>query len=202
MLLRSYLFSLPAAVFLLAAFFYTIPLLKKDWWRVVASVSLCLTLLGGFFYARYGNENMDYMTNDEVAGVEYLYSIAPSNSLFLGGWDGAPWQHKAYEKYMLVTLNNPQLFQAASTQDVNAIVEYLRSHSRGNAYILFTRSQKTTFNSLSGLPPGSLDHIEEKIAASRDFSLIYRNPDAQIYQFVRSCSAAGHAGAFQSCSQH
>jgi O-antigen/teichoic acid export membrane protein len=186
MLLRSYLFSLPSMVFLMAALFYNIPLLKKDSWRLVASVCICLILLGGFFYTRYGNENMDYMTTDEVNGVNYLYSIAPRNALLLGGWDGAPWQYKDYEKYQLVTLDNPDLFEAASKEDVNAIVKYLRSHARGNVYVLFTRSEKTTFNSMSGLPPGSLDEIEEKIAASGDFNLVYRNPDVQIYQFVGS----------------
>jgi O-antigen/teichoic acid export membrane protein len=184
MLLRSYLFSLPSMVFLMAALFYSIPPLKKDSWRLVASVWLCLILLGGFFYTRYGNENMDYMTKDEVNGVNYLYSIAPRNALLLGGWDGAPWQQKDYEKYQLVTLDNPDLFEAASKEDVNAIIKYLRSHSRGSVYMLFTRSEKTTFNSMSGLPPGSLDEIEEKIAASGDFNLVYRNPDVQIYQFV------------------
>jgi 4-amino-4-deoxy-L-arabinose transferase-like glycosyltransferase len=186
MLLRSYLFSLPSMVFLMAALFYNISGLKRGYWRVVASVCLCLILLGGFFYTRYGNENMDYMTNDEVAGVEYLYSIAPAHSLFLGGWDGAPWHYKDYEKYVLVSLSDSHLFHAASTQDVNAIVQYLQSHrlKGGNVYLLFTRSQKTTFDSMSGLPPGSLDQIEEKIAASGDFNLVYHNPDAQIYQFI------------------
>jgi O-antigen/teichoic acid export membrane protein len=186
MLLRSYLFSLPSMVFFIAAFFYSVPLLKKGHWRVVGSVCLCLILLGGFFYTRYGNENMDYMTNDEVAGVEYLYSIAPAHSLLLGGWDGAPWHFKDYEKYTLVSLSESHLFKAASTEDVNAIVQYLQAHQQkgGNVYMLFTRSQKMTFNSMSGLPPGSLDQIEEKIAASGDFNLVYQNPDAQIYQFI------------------
>jgi hypothetical protein len=118
--------------------------------------------------------------------VRYLYSIAPNHSFFLGGWDNAPWQYKDYEKYSIVTLDTPELFQAASAQDVNAIVKYLQLHGQkgGNTYVLFTRSEKTTFDSMSGLPPGSLDQIEQKIAASGDFNLVYRNPDAQIYQFV------------------
>src|SRR5204863_4195716 len=143
---------------------------------------------GGFFYTRYGNENMDYMTTNEVSGVSYLYSIAPSHSLFLGGWTGAPWQYKDFEKYQLITLGDSHLFQALSKQDVNAVVNYLQSkRQRGkSAYMLFTRSQKVTFNSMSGLPAGSLDQFEEKIATSGDFNLIYRNPDVQIYQFVAS----------------
>jgi hypothetical protein len=50
--------------------------------------------------------------------------------------------------------------------------------------MLFTRSEDVTFNSMSGLPAGSLDQIEQKIAASGDFNLIYHNRDTQIYQFV------------------
>ena len=207
MLLRSYLFSLPSMVFLMAAFFYTVPsslkiapfswtvvntcswgsLLKKESWRVAAHVCLCLILLGGFFYTRYGNENMDYKTNDEVAGIRYLYSIAPDHSLFLGAWGGAPWQFTGYEKYTLVTLADPRLSNYALNENITAIAKYLQLQlpKGGKAYMLFTRSQKVTHDMLPGLlPPGSLDHIEEKIATSSDFRLIYHNPDAQIYQLV------------------
>jgi O-antigen/teichoic acid export membrane protein len=186
MLLRSYLFSLPPMVFLMAAFFYNLPVLKKGYWRVIVSACLCLALLAGFFYTRYGNEDMDYMTNDEVAGVRYLYSVAPDHSLFLGGWDGAPWQFAGYEKYAIVSFSDPTLFQYASTENTTAIEKYLQSQLQkgGKAYVLFTRSQKVTYDTVSGLPPGSLDQIEQKLAASGDFNLIYRNPDAQIYQFV------------------
>jgi hypothetical protein len=70
-------------------------------------------------------------------------------------------------------------------QDVRTIVSYMQLHShKGNAYMFFTRSQKATFNSMSGLPLGSLDQIEEKVATSGNFKLIYQNLDVQIYQFV------------------
>ncbi len=187
MLLRSYLFSLPFMVFLVAALFYTVPFLKKESWNVAARVCFCLILLGGFFYTRYGNEKMDYMTNDEVAGVRYLYSIAPDHSLFLGAWWGAPWQFADYEKYKIVTLNDPLLSKYASKNDVSAIAKYLQLQlpKGGNAYMLFTRSQKVTQDMLPGLlPPGSLDRIEAKIATSGKFRLIYHNPDVQIYQFA------------------
>ena len=187
MLLRSYLFSLPLMVFLMAALFYTIPCLKKESWNVVARVCFCLILLAGFFYTRYGNEKMDYMTNDEVAGVRYLYSIAPDHSLFLGAWWGAPWQFKDYGKYTLITLNDPPLSEYAAKNDVSAIAQYLQLQlpKEGNVYVLFTRSQKATQDMLPGLLPlGSLDHVEAKIATSSKFRLIYHNPDVQIYQFA------------------
>ena len=196
MLLRSYLFSLPSMVFLMAALFYNLPQLKffynlpqlaKEYLRVVATVALCLVLLGGFFFTRYGNEDMDYMTNDEVAGVRYLYGIAPDHSLFMESYTGAPVQFEDYEKYTLHSLQDliTSPTQSISTLSVATIAKYLQSNrTGGNVYILFTRSEKVTYDTLSGNPPGSLDTLEQKIAASGDFNLIYQNPDVQIYQFV------------------
>jgi len=95
MFLRIYLFSLPFMVFFAAALFYPpyrLPVREKFPWRTIAIICANLVLLGGFLFTRYGNERVDYMTYNEVAGVRYLYAIAPSNSLFLTGWGGAPLQ--------------------------------------------------------------------------------------------------------------
>lgn len=195
MLLRAYLFSQPSMVFLMATLLLDLPLLKKDSWRVAANICLCLLLLAGFCLTRYGNENMDYMTNDEVAGVRHLYSIAPAHSLLLGAWDGAPWQQQDIEKYVTATLPQPGLLpqdgavdfsHAIATGDTNSIIKYIqfRCPKEGNVYMLFTRSQKVMFTSMAGFPPSDFDRLENNVATSGHFILVYSNPDARIYQFL------------------
>src|SRR6266487_1284236 len=87
MLLRIYLFSLPLVVFFAAALFYITSASGRSRKMTVAVTGVSLILLGGFLFTRYGNERMDYMTYAEVDSAHYLYSIAPPNSLLIGGWD-------------------------------------------------------------------------------------------------------------------
>ena len=64
-----------------------------------AVVVTCLLLLGGFMFARYGNESADYVTSNEANAVAYLYSVAPTQSLLLAGWAGTPWRYQDLEQY-------------------------------------------------------------------------------------------------------
>ena len=181
MLLRIYLFSLPMLAFFAAALFYTRTNLATSHWVLAAVLGSSIILLGGFFFTRYGNERMDYMTNAEVAGVRHLYSIAPPDSLLLAGWDGTPWQFQDFEKYSLYSMTDV-LPDAVATSNVDAIVQFIESQRPPHAYLIFTRSQKATADS-AGLPPGTLDRLEDALLKSGKFKMMYRNPDAQIFAY-------------------
>ncbi|HKD76635.1 MAG TPA: hypothetical protein VKB76_14120, partial [Ktedonobacterales bacterium] len=97
MLLRIYLFTLPAMVFFVAAPYVS---LGTHPVRRSAAISLlCLALLGGFFFTRYGNERNDYITQAEVMGVAQLYRIAQPHSLLIQGWEGTPWKYQEFESF-------------------------------------------------------------------------------------------------------
>jgi O-antigen/teichoic acid export membrane protein len=215
MLLRIYLFVLPPVVFFAASLPYSrtilrssarvekpsltgeakpSPLLRRRAWVGGAKPSPLLTgavaagvivLLVGFLFTRYGNERQDYMTYNEVNGVRYLYSIAPPNSTFIEGWDGAPWQFQDFEKYNTYSLTDV-LPDAVPDANVNAIIQFIKSkeHAHTQTYMLFTRSQKATAEMTSGLPPGALDNLENAMLASGHFRLVYSNPDAQILLYI------------------
>lgn len=213
MLLRCYLFMLVGMSFFAASIFFDVPSLadlKKISWLAHVSrhfnhsallinkatrkfpqlqgvliVMLLFVLLSGFLFTRYGNENVDYKTYDEVNGVFHLYDIAAPHSLFVAGWLGTPWQVKDFEKFQLATLaDNDTLTNAIDQNNVNTLIRFMRSQPHPQAYILFSRSQKAWFNAMSGLPAGKLDTFENAVEASGDFNLIYRNSDIQIYQLV------------------
>ncbi|WP_220196248.1 hypothetical protein [Ktedonospora formicarum] len=196
MLLRCYLFSLPSMIFLAASvvyekppfpsFFSRLTMIKLPWKGLVMS-SLTIILLGGFLFTRYGNENIDYKTYDEVNGVQMLYSIAPSKALFVAGWTGTPWQMKNFEKFRVTTLaTNETLSNDIITLDVRDVVHFMQDQQRPQTYMIFTRSQKAWFDAMSGYPVGSLDKFEEAINSSGEFTLIYRTTDVQIYQLTSS----------------
>ncbi|HEY5005095.1 MAG TPA: zinc ribbon domain-containing protein, partial [Ktedonobacteraceae bacterium] len=62
MLLRIYLFTLPMMTFFIAAIFFTPSSRKGSLWMKGGLLVMSFILLGAFFFTRYGNENMDYMT--------------------------------------------------------------------------------------------------------------------------------------------
>jgi len=183
MLLRIYLFSLPLVVFFAAALFYITSASGRSRKMTVAVTGVSLILLGGFLFTRYGNERMDYMTYAEVDSAHYLYSIAPPNSLLIGGWDNDPMQFQDLEKYNYVSLADISA-NAITAQNVNAIVQFIQGQKHSDAYLIITRSQKAAAELSSGLPPGALDRLENALLRSRKFILMYSNPDAQILEYA------------------
>jgi hypothetical protein len=183
MLLRIYLFSLPLMVFFAATLFCTTSNSKMSRKMTAAVAGVSLLLLGGFLFTRYGNERMDYMTYAEVDAARYLYSITPVNSLIIAGWDDGPLQFQDYEKYNSTSFANfsPGVI---TTQNVNAIVQFIDSQKHSDVYLIITRSQKAAAELSAGLPPGALDRLENALSRSRKFILIYSNPDAQILEYV------------------
>src|SRR5919199_97054 len=83
MLLRIYLFPLPAAAYFVAATAFPSSTQRMSW-HAAAVGALSAMLLGGFLFARYGNERMDYITHREVQAIHHLYAIAPPGSVLVG----------------------------------------------------------------------------------------------------------------------
>ncbi|MFL5654294.1 MAG: hypothetical protein ACJ8CB_08970 [Ktedonobacteraceae bacterium] len=186
MFLRIYLFTLPLIVFFAAGLFYTthrFSIRGTSLWMTIAVALVSILLLGGFLFTRYGNENLDYMTYNEVASVHYLYSIAPPNSLLIEGAHDTPWQSQDYEKYSFEVLTDV-LPAAVTTSNANAIAQFIEGEKHPAAYVIFTRGQKATAYSFEGFPRGTLERLEGALLKSGKFKLIYSNPDAQILMFV------------------
>jgi O-antigen/teichoic acid export membrane protein len=192
MLLRIYLFTLPMMTFFMAAIFFTPSSRKGSLWMKGGILIMSFVLLGAFFFTRYGNENMDYMTPQELAGVHYLYTVAPTNSLFLEAWDGTPWESQGFELYNTSSLAET-IPDAVQDYNVNAIIQYIRDQGSNSpkAYIIITRAQQATANS-DGVRPGTLKHLEYALLKSKKFVQIYTNRDAQVFLFTGSINGSQH----------
>lgn len=192
MFLRVYLFTLPFMVFFAAALFYSkyrLVIRKTSPWMTIAIIVTNLVLLGGFFFTRYGNEYMDYMTNAEVDSVYYLYSIAPPNSLLIAGWNDTPWQYKNYEKYTCESL--AEILPDVVNLKVSKLAQVISSQRNPHIYLLFTRGEKAQAHLLYGLPNDALDRLEDAMLKSEEFKQIYSNRDAQIFIFVGNTKGGG-----------
>ncbi len=189
MLLRIYLFTLPpmvffAAVLLTSAFSKGTVLL-----RMGAMIGISLALLGGSLFTHYGNERMDYVTYAELNGIRHLYSIAPRGSLLLAGWEGIPWEFENYEQYNQEPLDQVLPLNAVANADVSSVVRFILSNPSPRTYVIFTRTESATADS-EGLPRGTLGRLERALLASREFRLIYSNPDAQILLYAGKIQGA------------
>ena len=193
MFLRIFLFALPLMAFFAASLFYskhTLAIRKTSPWMTVAIIAMNLVLLGGFFFTRYGNEGVDYITYAEFDGVQHLYSIAPPHSLLIEAWDDSPWQYKDYEKYTCGSLYDA-IPDAVIQANAGEVIRYIKSQGYPHTYLIFTRGQRAYAITYNGLPDDTLDRLENALLASRDFKLIYRNPDAQILLFLGSKKGGG-----------
>jgi hypothetical protein len=206
-LLRIYLFTLPAMVFFAAAFFYSTPIHSKSLtkkagyqavsptreessipvrsslqWMKLALGAVSIVLLLGFLFTRYGNERMDYITNAELTGVRHLYTIAPKGSLLIAAWEGTPWEFQNYEQYNQSILIE-DLPKAVLTSNVTMIIQFIGNISPPKAYLIITRSQRASAQA-TGAPPGLLDQLKYRLLKSGKFVKVYSNSDSEIFQFT------------------
>jgi hypothetical protein len=190
MAMRFLLFTLPILSFFAAAAFFTPTtenlLSRFKGARVAIVLFTCLVLLGGFLFARYGNERADYMTNNESQAVAYLYSVAPPHSLLLQGWTGTPWRYQDQELYDYFPLY-PGYGDAAviRARFIGGIVDRASGSKYPAAYVIITRSQMAQAQLFYGVPPSALRGVEQALLESGRFVLVYHNADADILVYAR-----------------
>ncbi len=193
MLLRIYLFTLPFMVFFAASLFFRAPARGRSLLMTVVSMAMCLFLLGGFLFTRYGNESMDYMTTPEVTGVRHLYDIAPAGSILIAGWAGTPWQFENYEEYTTYSLAD-NLPNAVLLDNSSMVLNFITTNeqytAKNKVYMIFTRSERRTVDATTGLPVGGLDRLEKSLLSTGQFQLVYQNQDAQILLYTPTLSVA------------
>ncbi|HEX9370546.1 MAG TPA: hypothetical protein VF897_06045 [Roseiflexaceae bacterium] len=186
MLLRAYLFALPALVFFAAALFFPTPEVRTTWRTTVAISLVSIALLAGFCFTRYGNERMDYYTPDEAGAVQYVYSIAPPGALLLAGSENMPWKYQDVEHYRYGTVTRQIRYG-----DLEAVADRMRGKKYPAAYLILTRSQPVFAESIRGLPREAWDRFEQALYESDQFRLIYENEDAEVYMLSQGGKRPG-----------
>jgi hypothetical protein len=176
MLLRVYLFGLPALAFFAAAAFFPRPDVRTGR-RTTAVVALAtLVFLGAFMFTRYGNERMDTFTHAEADAVRYVYRVAPQNSLLLAGTENLPWKGAEIEHYRYDTIT-----RAIRTGDLQTVYQKLRNTKHAGSYLILTRSQPYFAESIRGVPRSAWDSFNTMLEESPQFKLLYSNEDARVY---------------------
>ena len=152
--------------------------------QTIAVGALCVALLGGFMFARYGNERMDYVTEEEAAGLRELYRIAPPGARLVTPSPNLPWQFQNYEQYQY----SPRLGEFL-IGDMAALKELMVVPGR-SSYLIITRSQKAHGELFRGAAPGWGDELEQALLRSPDFKQVFENRDCRIFVLANAASGA------------
>jgi hypothetical protein len=185
MLLRVFLFALPAVAFFAASLAFPSALTSGRRWTFAAATALgCCLLLSLFQFTRYGNERLDAFTKGDVAAVKALYRLAPRGSTLFAGTYNLPWRYRDYADYHYRVIADGAAWQK-NADDSSAVIRELQRDSGGKgAYIIVTRSTKITAELLANAP-GALQSLVARLRTSPAARELYHAPDGDIF-FLRA----------------
>jgi hypothetical protein len=182
-LLRVFLFTLPAIAFFTASLLFPS---RRSGGRLATiggvTILSCL-LLTAFQFTRYGNERLDQFTTGDVAAVRTLYRLAPQGSTLVAVTDNLPWRYRDYASYDYRVLNDLQSWRRNANATGRVFTEFRTTFGAKGAYVIVTRSTKIPGELLGG-PRDALDRFVETLRASPAARELYRRPDGEIF-FVR-----------------
>ncbi len=186
MLLRIYLFNLPFMAFFIAALLYDFPSTRFPALTRPTIIVVSIGLMAGFFFSRYGNEKMDYKTPEEIEAVQYLYSTAAPNSLWVAITPNLGWKFQDYDKYHYQVVTDEFL-----SNDVDGIVSRMKTSRYANAYLLMTRSQQVNTELGYNVSVSEWEQFELSLIESRKLRLVFSNRDAQIFGLIDNTGDEG-----------
>ena len=175
-MLRVYLFSLPAAVCLMAALIASLP---RIWHGQLALICALLVLTPVFLVARWGNEIYEMTRPGELTAVNELYRIATPGSSLVNVVPMITWEYADITKFQYRTVNLSTL----GPQTLSQITAIAASNQKGG-YVILTTGQEMYGWLAYGMPKGWEKAVSGMLSQSPYFRLRYSNSDAQIFQYV------------------
>ena len=183
MLLRIYLYALPAVIFFGAALFYPTPATGTSWRNTAALGLACAVLLSCCMVSRYGNEAMDVIRPQDVQAVRYLYQISePGATLVALSWD-VPWQYKDIEKYVVNTIPVQAVFRSGQVRPhraIDALTAAMPVDGTHPSYLIITPSEMAELQLMHGIRASQVNRLVRDLLASMRFRLVYNKGEAQI----------------------
>jgi hypothetical protein len=145
---------------------------------VVTGLLVCvlsLGLTGGFFIARYGNEDFERVRPADVAAVDWLYANARPGTTFVALTGNVNWRSRAVERYDHTPLTSQP--GPGTVADIEAM---MAANPLG-AYLIITEGQHAMVESVLDRPPGWGEEIEQQVSTSDRFRLVYSRDGAKIF---------------------
>jgi len=189
-LLRVFLFALPATSFAIAGLAFPSILAGRSWLTLIGVAVVSCALLVMFQYTRYGNERLDNFTTGDLSTVQAFYRIAPVGSTVYAGTDNIPWRYERYAGYdygFVSSLPNWSALHPDPAKLAAQLEATLRS--AGGGYVIVTRSTEVEAELLEG-KPYLLQRLVAVLRASGQFRELYSSPDGEIFYLPRVKTAS------------
>jgi hypothetical protein len=195
MLLRVYLFALPATAFFIACLAFPGPTKGRSWMALTALACGLCALLGSFMITRYGNERLDYFRPGDVQAVRYVYDHAAPGSTIIGGGTNMPWRNQDYETMDYLVIPdldgwlNPCIGSLITSQcsprpkPAEITSEILKLSADRGSWVIITESTKVQASLLFGVRD-SLDGVVRELRTTPRAREVLRTPDADVFQIA------------------
>jgi hypothetical protein len=175
------MFALPGACVLAAYAFFPGGSSRRSWHGHLAAAVCALALVGGFLFARYGNEAYEMIRPGEVAAVDYVYRHGGSPVLFLTDKDD-PWAtpfiplgYQDLDKIQWRSIRAP-----SDPRNVNAVVTALEKLGP-DGYLMTTRGQDHYLRSVGNYGPNWADEFRAQMSKAPQVQVVAENQDAVVY---------------------
>jgi hypothetical protein len=181
MVLRVYMFALPGACVLAAYAFFPDRSARRSWHGHLAVAVCALGFVGGFLFARYGNEAYEMIRPGELAAAEYVYQHGGSPVLFLTEKDD-PWAtpfiplgYQDLDRVRWRSIRAP-----SDPREVDAVVTALRDLGP-DGYLMTTRGQEHYLQAVGHYGPNWGDEFRAHMRQVPQVRVVAENSDAVVY---------------------
>jgi hypothetical protein len=171
--LRVFFFSLPFVAMLIAA---GIDHVAWSPVKLCATGIVALIAVGGFVFARYGNERFEQVYPDDMAALRFVFSSVPAGSKVFAANAASPLHMGDFRSLDIAV--DPLL----ARPDLADPIAGLRNGGVHTAYILVTRAQVALAEIRSGSPPGWDRILHRALLSSRQATVVFQRGDSVVYR--------------------
>jgi hypothetical protein len=130
---------------------------------------------------RFGNAQYDVFTDDEIAAVAEVQSLAPPGSTIISAAHPTPWRSEDYLGHRARTIDDMCRSDLSAATCGPVVYDFAR-HSPGGAVVLITRSSEASLVIQGASSARSLAELEEWLSAQAGVELAFSNGDARVYR--------------------
>ncbi|MHA7263340.1 glycosyltransferase [Arthrobacter sp. TMN-37] len=132
---------------------------------------------------RFGNAQYDVFSDNEIAAVDAVERMAPSDAAIISAAHPTPWRDDAYLDHRYRTIEDLCEQDLTPATCGPAVYDFARNSEKG-AYVLLMSSAEASLVIQGDTSTSGFAELEEWLGRQAGVTLAFRNTDARVYQVV------------------